>query len=58
MELTSLLFALGFSKRTNGDHHIFNIQPQGYQAKSYQVRQVRNVILKYQLKLDSEDENE
>jgi hypothetical protein len=41
-----------------GDHHIFthegvieiiNIQPKGSHAKPYQVRQVRNIILKYRL---------
>jgi len=49
---------MGFSERINGDHHIFyrqdideilNLQPKGSQAKAYQVRQVRNLIIKYRL---------
>jgi hypothetical protein len=57
-ELTHLLTAMGFSKRIKGDHHIYyrqdieeilNLQPKGSQAKAYQVRQVRNIILNYQL---------
>jgi len=43
-------------ERVRGDHHIFvkegvteilNLQPRGVQAKPYQVKQVRNIILKY-----------
>ena len=61
--LCSLLRWLGFSERRSGSHHIFsrpdveeilNLQPRGAQAKPYQVRQVRQVILKY--KLGGEDE--
>jgi hypothetical protein len=57
-ELTHLLLAMGFNERINGDHHIFyrqdieeilNLQPKGSQAKAYQVRQVRNIIIKYRL---------
>ena len=56
--LRGLLFRLGFGERTHGSHHIFvrdgieeilNIQPNGAQAKPYQVKQVRHVILKYKL---------
>lgn len=56
--LCSLLEHLGFEARTRGGHHIFtrtgvdeilNLQPKGSLAKPYQVKQVRNVILKYQL---------
>ena len=56
--LRALLFHLGFSERVRGSHHLFdkagiveiiNIQSRGGQAKPYQVRQVRNVILKYKL---------
>ena len=45
-------------KRIRGSHHIFtkegveeilNLQPKGRQAKPYQVKQVRSVILKYRL---------
>jgi hypothetical protein len=31
---------------------ILNLQPKGSQAKPYQVRQVRDVVLKYKLSLD------
>jgi len=57
-ELTHLLLAMGFNERINGDHHIFyrqdieeilNLQPKGSQAKAYQVKQVRNLIIKYRL---------
>lgn len=56
--LCQLLRRLGFAERTSGSHHIFtkkeveeilNLQPQGRQAKPYQVKQVRRVILKYRL---------
>jgi hypothetical protein len=51
---------LGFRERIKGDHHIFtkegleeilNLQPKDAKAKPYQVKQVRNVILKYWLTL-------
>jgi hypothetical protein len=57
-ELTHLLLAMGFNERINGDHHIYyrqdieeilNLQPKGSQAKAYQVRQLRNMIIKYRL---------
>ncbi|MFN6571909.1 type II toxin-antitoxin system HicA family toxin [Dendronalium sp. ChiSLP03b] len=57
-ELCQLLRSLGFDERIRGSHHIFtqerieeilNLQPKGSQAKAYQVKQVRAVILKYQL---------
>jgi len=57
-ELIHLLRTMGFSERIKGDHHIYyrqdieeilNLQPNGSQAKAYQVKQVRNVILKYNL---------
>ncbi len=56
--LCSLLMAFGFDERIRGDHHIFtkngideilNLQPLGSKSKAYQVKQVRNIILKYQL---------
>jgi hypothetical protein len=56
--LCSLLRDLGFDERTKGSHHIFtmegvpeilNLQPRGAKAKAYQVRQIRNVILKHRL---------
>ena len=57
-ELTHLLLAMGFNERIRGDHHIYyrqdideilNLQPKGSQAKAYQIKQVRNVIIKYRL---------
>ena len=57
-DLRSLLRRLGFTERVRGSHHIFrkegiaerlNLQRGGSQAKPYQIRQVRGVILKYKL---------
>ena len=59
--LCALLKRLGFEERIKGDHHIFtmsgveeilNLQPKGGKGKPYQVKQVRNVILKYNLTLE------
>ena len=61
-----LLKKFGFDERTRGDHHIFtkdgveeilNLQPIGSKAKPYQVKQVRNLILQYKLKLEAERKN-
>jgi predicted RNA binding protein YcfA (HicA-like mRNA interferase family) len=57
-ELRHLLESLGFEERSRGSHHIFrkqgvreliNLQREGNKAKVYQVRQVRQVILRYGL---------
>lgn len=57
-DLRKILQALGFACRIKGDHFIFtkdgvdeilNLQPLGNKAKAYQVKQVRNVIIKYSL---------
>jgi predicted RNA binding protein YcfA (HicA-like mRNA interferase family) len=57
-ELIKLLTFLRFEFRTKGSHHIFwkdgieeilNIQSDGSKAKPYQVKQVRNIIIKYKL---------
>jgi hypothetical protein len=57
-ELTNLLERLGFGSRVKGSHHIFtkndveeilNLQPRGALAKPYQVKQVRDVLIKYRL---------
>ena len=54
--MRQLLHALGFQERIRASHHIFsrdavgeilNLQPKGVNAKPYQVKQVRAVILKY-----------
>ena len=57
-ELRALMGYLGFEERVRGSHHLFskegvleivNLQAQGGQAKPYQVRQVRRLIIKYRL---------
>ncbi|OOG21995.1 toxin HicA [Thioalkalivibrio denitrificans] len=57
-ELCKLLDRLEFVERVRGDHHIFtrngvaeiiNLQPKGKKAKPYQVRQVRGILVRYQL---------
>ena len=57
-ELCQLLNRLGFAERVRGDHHIFtrsdveeilNLQPRGSLAKAYQVKQVRDVIVRHRL---------
>lgn len=56
--LRQLLVQLGFEERIRGSHHIFtksgveeilNLQPKGSHAKSYQVKQIRQVILQHKL---------
>ena len=58
IDLCNILEFLGFQLRVKGAHHIYykdgieeiiNIQPIGNKAKAYQVKQVRNLILKYKL---------
>ncbi len=62
-ELCSMLRRFGFQERIKGDHHIFfcidveeiiNIQPMQGKAKPYQVKQVRNLIIKYKLGEENE----
>ena len=62
-EAVALLKALGFSIRIKGSHHIFfrkgveeiiNLQPDGSKAKAYQVKQIRDLLVKYRL----EEKNE
>ncbi len=57
-QLCQLLHSLNFEERIRGSHHIFsktgieeifNLQPKQGKAKAYQVKQVRAVILKYQM---------
>ena len=57
-QMCQLLKKLGFEERIRGSHHIFskdgveeiiNLQSKGSKAKPYQVKQVRNLILKYKL---------
>ncbi len=62
--LCMLLERLGFEQRIRGSHHIFaregvaeilNLQPLSSKAKPYQVKQIRNVILKYKLGAELND---
>lgn len=57
-ELQKVLDVLGFQCRIKGDHFVYtkdgipeivNIQPKGNKAKAYQVKQIRNIIIKYKL---------
>ena len=54
--LCKLVVYLGFDERIKGDYFIYtkqdvdeiiNLQPLGSKAKPYQVKQVRNIIVKY-----------
>ena len=56
--LCQLLLRLGFEERVKGGHHIFtrdgieeiiNLQPKGRNAKAYQVKQVRYILVKHRL---------
>jgi hypothetical protein len=62
-ELRHFLQWLGFEERTRGSHHIFrrlgvkeliNLQREGSKAKVYQVRQVRQVLVRYVLEGEKE----
>jgi hypothetical protein len=64
-DMRQFLVYFGFQERVRGSHHIFfrdgiseilNLQPRGTKAKSYQVKQVRNLILKYRLAGDDHAE--
>jgi predicted RNA binding protein YcfA (HicA-like mRNA interferase family) len=66
-DLRRLLTGLGFDERIRGSHHIFtreaveeilNLQPKGTKAKPYQVKQVRQVILRYQLAGETDADTE
>jgi hypothetical protein len=57
-DLCHLLHRLGFEERIRGSHHLFrkegveekiNLQREGSRAKVYQIRQVRAIILRYNL---------
>ena len=58
-DLRLILINLGFTEKTTGGSNrifykeniveIVNIQSDGNKAKSYQVKQVRGIILKYKL---------
>ena len=57
-DMCNLLIHFGFEMRVSGSHHIFrktgieekiNLQKDGSKAKPYQVKQVRQMILKYKI---------
>ena len=64
-DLLKVVTELGFELRINGSHHILvkgsipdiiNIQPKGKDAKPYQVKQIRELIIRYKLwEINEED---
>ena len=57
-ELCNFLKHLGFHERIKSSHYIFakdgveeiiNIQPENNKAKTYQIRQIRRIIIEYKL---------
>lgn len=59
-DLQKILDIMGFQCRVKGDHFIYwkegvdeiiNIQPDGNNAKPYQIKQIRNIIVKYQMEV-------
>jgi predicted RNA binding protein YcfA (HicA-like mRNA interferase family) len=62
-DLCHLLERLGFEVRIRGSHHLFrksgiveriNLQRDGSKAKPYQVRQVRQILVKYNLAVEED----
>ncbi len=62
-DLVKLLLDLDFNVRIKGSHHIFtkenvaeiiNLQPLNSKAKPYQVKQVREILIKYKLVTNAE----
>ncbi len=63
-DLCNFLESLGFDNRIKGSHHIYykegveeiiNMQSLNNKAKAYQVKQVRELLIKYKL-ITSKDE--
>jgi len=63
--LGRLLEKVGFEQRLSGDHIIFSregleeiivLQPRGSKAKPYQVKLVREILLRHKISLESNDE--
>ncbi|MBF0539358.1 MAG: type II toxin-antitoxin system HicA family toxin [Nitrospirae bacterium] len=57
-KIREIMEYLGFKERIKGSHHIYsrndieeilNIQPKYNKDKSYQVKQIRNIILRYKI---------
>ena len=64
-ELCNLLAKFEFEERIKGSHHIFykkdieeiiNIQEKDGESKPYQVKQVREIIIKYKLEIKGKHE--
>jgi hypothetical protein len=62
-ELLHLLQRLGFEVRIKGSHHIcrksgveekINLQKDGHLAKPYQVKQVRQLLIRYQMGVEDD----
>ena len=63
-DLCNLLETLGFDNRIKGSHHIYfkegiteiiNLQTLNNKSKAYQVKQVRELLIKYKL-ISTKDE--
>lgn len=64
-DMVNLIEGFGFSLvRVNGSHHIFgrrgiprtlNLQPDGRDAKPYQIRQFLRLVERYRLTLEDEE---
>ena len=61
-QLCKILKKLGFEVRIKGSHHIYyhknveeiiNLQPKLNKAKPYQVKQVREILIKYKFLNDA-----
>jgi len=57
-DVRNLLISLGFEERIKGSHHIYrktgvvekiNLQKDGNKAKPYQIKQIRNILIRYKL---------
>ena len=66
-ELVNYLRRCGFDQRTHGSHNLFtkngidaliNLQSDGSTAKRYQVRQIRDILIEYQIDQAKEAANE
>jgi hypothetical protein len=64
-DVCNLLKKFCFQERIRGDHHIFtndkvmeilNLQPKGSKAKPYQVKQIRDIIVRYKLTLEERND--
>lgn len=62
--LTKMLLHFGFDERVSASHHVFrkegieeriNLQRDGTNAKVYQIRQVRAVILRHGVGVEDEE---